>query len=251
MIELNHIYNMDCLEGMRQMENKSIDLVLADPPFGTTQNEWDTPILLDALWKELIRIKKENTAVVLFGSGMFTAEVMISNPKMWKYNLIWEKGERATGFLNANKMPLRSHEDIMVFYQMLPTYNPQFTRGYPTHKRGASSIVNNTYGDFKTISHREYGNQKFPKSVLKFDKPHPPIHPSEKPVDLCEYLIKTYSNENDTVLDFCIGSGTTAEASIRTGRQFIGFEKEKVYFDVAQIRIKKAQEQDKLGEWFE
>jgi len=250
MLDLNKIYCMDCLDGMREIPDKSVDLILADPPFGTTQNGWDAPILLDALWEQIIRIKKEKTAVILFGSGMFTAEVMISNPKMWKYNLIWEKGERATGFLNAHKMPLRSHEDIIVFYQSLPTYNPQFSRGKATHKRDAPSIVNNTYGNFKIIPEREYGNQKFPKSVLKFDKPHPPIHPSEKPVKLCEYLIKTYSNENDIVLDFCIGSGTTAEAAIRTGRQFVGFEKEQSYFDAAEKRIKNAQEQGKLGTWF-
>jgi site-specific DNA-methyltransferase (adenine-specific) len=241
---------MDCLEGMQEIPANSIDLILADPPFGTTQNGWDTPILLGALWGQLIRIKKENTAIILFGSGMFTAEVMASNKKMWKYNLVWEKGERATGFLNSHKMPLRSHEDIMVFYQALPTYNPQFSRGAATHKRGAPNITNNTYGDFKTIPSREYGNQKFPKSVLKFDKPHPPIHPSEKPVDLCEYLIKTYSNENDTVLDFCIGSGTTAEACIRTGRNFIGFEKEPDYFTAASTRATSAMAQGKISGWF-
>ena len=250
MIDLNKIYCVDCLDGMREIEDKSIDLVITDLPFGTTQNEWDTPIPFDSMWGQICRIKKENAAIIFFGSGMFTAELMASNKKLWKYNLIWEKGERATGFLNAHKMPLRSHEDIIVFYQSLPTYNPQFSRGNATHNGGAAVRINNTYGGFERGEQQNYGNQKFPKSVLKFDKPHPPIHPSEKPVKLCEYLIKTYSNENDVVLDFCMGSGTTAEAAIRTGRQFIGFEKEQSYFDAAQIRIKKAQEQGKIGTWF-
>lgn len=250
MIELNRIYHGDCLNLMREIPDKCVDLVLTDLPFGTTQNDWDIPIPFAPMWEQICRIKKEITAIIFFGSGMFTAEVMVSNKKLWRYNLIWEKGERATGFLNAHKMPLRSHEDIMVFYQALPTYNPQFSRGPATHKRDAPNITNNTYGDFKIISQRKYGNQKFPKSVLKFDKPHPPIHPSEKPVLLLEYLINTYSNEGDIVLDFCIGSGATAEACIRTGRNFLGFEKERIYYDGAVLRIKNAQKQGKINTWF-
>jgi site-specific DNA-methyltransferase (adenine-specific) len=226
---------------MREMPDKSVDLVLTDLPFGTTQNEWDKPIPLTPMWEQIYRIKKENTAIIFFGSGMFSAELMMSNKKLWRYNLIWEKGERVTGFLNAHKMPLRSHEDILIFYQSLPTYNPQFTRGVRTHNRGYSAEkVGNTYGmNYRTATDQSLGNQKFPKSILKFDKPHPPIHPSEKPVPLLEYLIRTYSNEGDTVLDFCIGSGSTAEAAVKSQRNYIGIEKEPAYVEIALKRLEK------------
>jgi DNA modification methylase len=149
-------------------------------------------------------------------------------------------------------MPLRIHEDILVFYDHVPTYNPQMERGLKNHSRGnVVTAKNNCYGDFDVAFESNLkGHMKFPQSVLYFDRRHPPIHPTEKPVALCEYLIRTYSNEGDLVLDNCMGSGTTAEACIRSGRQFIGFEKEKTYFDAAQIRIKKAQEQGKIGTWF-
>lgn len=238
-LELNKIYCGDCLDLMRELQDKSIDLVLTDPPYGTTQNEWDKQIPFDQMWEQICRIKKDDTPIIFFGSGMFTAELMMSNKKLWKYNLVWEKGERATGFLNAHKMPLRSHEDILVFYQSAPTYNPQFTRGKATHKSDPEDVVNNTYGDFRHPPRRYYGNQKFPKSVLKFDKVHPPIHPSEKPVPLCEYLIRTYSNEGDTVLDFCVGSAPTAAAAIRSGRNYIGIEKEPAYVEIALKRLEK------------
>jgi DNA modification methylase len=235
---------------MREIPEKSIDMILCDLPYGQTQNEWDTVIPLDLLWCEYLRLIKPTTPIILFGQGMFTAELMQSQKEMWRYNLIWKKGTRPSGFLNADKMPLRNHEDIIVFYQSLPTYNPQFTRGDPTHKRDKPSVTNNTYGDFEIIPQRDYGREKFPKSILDFDRRHPPLHPTEKPVALCEYLIRTYTNEGDLVLDNCMGSGTTAEACIRSGRQFIGFEKEQSYYDAAQIRIKKAQEQGKLDAWF-
>jgi site-specific DNA-methyltransferase (adenine-specific) len=244
-LELNRIYNMDCLDGMREIPDKSVDMILCDLPYGQTQNAWDSIIPLERLWNEYLRLIKQNTAVILFGQGMFTVEVMFSQRAMWRYNLIWEKGNRATGFLNAHKMPMRSHEDLLVFYLSLPTFNPQHTRGIPTHRRDAPRRLNNTYGDFEDGDQRNYGFEKFPKSVLKFDKPHPPIHPTEKPVALCEYLIRTYTNEGDLVLDNCIGSGTTAEACIRSGRQFIGFEKEKTYFDAAQIKELQQREREK------
>ena len=243
------LYNADCLDIMRGMPDKCVDLMVNDLPFGMTQNQWDIPLPIDLLWEQILRIKKENTAIIFFGCGMFTAELMESNKRLWRYNLIWEKGERATGFLNSHKMPLRSHEDIIVFYSSLPTYNPQFTRGDPTHRRDCSDRKNSTYGKFKEDNQRNYGFQKFPKSVLKFDKPHPPIHPSEKPVDLLECLINTYSNPGDVVLDFCMGSGSTGVACIHTGRQFIGVEKEKVYFDAGKARIEDAMRQEKLNSW--
>jgi site-specific DNA-methyltransferase (adenine-specific) len=240
MLELNKIYCGDCLDLMQEMPDKSVDLVLTDLPFGTTQNEWDIPIPFAPMWEHICRIKKENTAIIFFGSGMFTAELMASNKKMWRYNLIWAKN-RSTGFLNAAAMPLRSHEDILVFYSALPTYNPQMSRGNKNHTRGnVTTAKNNCYGDFDvSFETNRKGNQKFPDSILFFDRAHPPIHPTEKPVPLLEYLIKTYSNESDLVLDFCCGSGTTAEACIKSTRNFIGIEKEPAYVAIAENRLEK------------
>ena len=236
---------------MREIPDKSIDNIQCDLPYGQTQNEWDSAIPLKELWEEYIRIIKPAGAIVLFGQGMFTAELMQSQKKRWRYNLIWIKN-RCTGFLNAEKMPLRTHEDILVFYSSLPTYNPQMTRGERNHSRGnVQTAKNNNYGDFDvTFESNLNGFMKHPQSVLYFDRVHPPTHPTQKPAPLLEYLIKTYSNAGDLVLDNCIGSGTTAVAAIRTGRNFIGFEKEQSYFDAAQLRIKKAQEQGKIGMWF-
>jgi DNA modification methylase len=243
---------MDCLEGMQQIEDMSIDLILCDLPYGQTQNEWDSVISLDKLWVEYLRITKPNTAIVLFGQGMFSAELMMSQKEIWRYNLIWDKGS-CTGFLNSGKMPLRNHEDILIFYKELPQYNPQFGIGPKNHGSLGGAVKNNNYGDFKPLKNNNpCCHAKHPTSILKFNKVPPSdlIHPTQKPITLIEYLIKTYSNEGEVILDNCIGSGTTAEACIRTGRQFVGFEKEKTYFDAANIRIKKAQEQGKISEWF-
>jgi DNA modification methylase len=223
------------------MDAESVDAIVTDLPFGTTKNSWDVIIPFDELWKQYNCIRKKNTPIVLFGQGMFTAKLMLSNPTMWRYNLVWDKGDRPTGFLNANKMPLRNHEDILVFYESLPTFNPQMWEGNSsTHSRGSKNKnLNNNYGKYEPTPTVDYGNQKFPISILRFPKPHPPIHPTQKPVSLLEYLIRTYTNENDTVLDSCIGSGTTAVACIRSGRKFIGIEKEEKYFKMANEQIKK------------
>jgi site-specific DNA-methyltransferase (adenine-specific) len=239
---------------MKEIPGKSIDMILCDLPFGQTQNKWDTVIPLDKLWCEYKRITKPSAAIVLFGQGMFTAELMMAQKEMWRYNYIWDKGS-STGFLNANKMPLREHEDILVFYEELPAYNPQFRTGPKTHCRGSLKKDTTTpnYGEHNLVqTNTSLGHAKHPTSILRFNKvpPSDVIHPTQKPTTLCEYLIKTYTNKGDIVLDNCIGSGTTAEACIRTGRQFIGFEKEQMYFVKAQERIKKAQEQGKLEEWF-
>ena len=168
---------------------------------------------------------------------------MLSNKKMHRYNLIWKK-ELSSGFLNANKMPLREHEDIMVFYKKLPTYNPQKVSGNPCHKKGKvvgkmnnNHLQNNNYGNFKCVE--TVGNMKFPTSVLEFSKPHPSVsvHPTQKPVALLEYLIKTYTNEGDVVLDNCMGSGSTCVAAVNTNRHYIGFELDEKYFEIAQKRI--------------
>jgi len=172
---------------------------------------------------------------------MFTAKCMLSNEKLWRYNLIWKKAGRTSGFLNANRMPMRNHEDIMVFYYKQPTYNPQFTYGHePSHKKGKKGILNETnncYGEFEVFETRDYGDRKFPKSILEFDREHPPIHPTQKPVALCEWLIKTYTNEGELVLDNCIGSGTTGIACINTKRHFIGIDNNLEYATIARNRI--------------
>ena len=238
------LYQGDCLEVMKDITDKSIDMILCDLPYGTTQNKWDLVIPFDQLWKEYNRIIKDNGAIVLFAQGMFTSDLMQSNRKYWRYNLIWEK-DRPSGFLNAKRMPLRSHEDICVFYKKLPTYNPQFWEGEPLHGMGnkfkEGNLGNNNYGKFPSHTNpsalRKGDTQKHPRSVLKFSRPHPPIHPTQKSVELCEWLIKTYTNENDVVLDNCMGSGSTGVACMNTNRKFIGIELNDKYFDISINRI--------------
>lgn len=240
MLEIDSIYNEDCIECMKEIDEKSIDLIICDLPYGQTNNKWDEIIPFKDLWREYCRIIKDNGAIILFGSGMFTALTMLSNRKMWRYNLVWKKGDRISGFLNSRKMPLRNHEDIMVFYKKLPTYNPQFTEGNPTHSNGNKlhKLKNNNYGKYNEIINKRNGcTLKYPKSVLNFDRPHPPIHPTQKPVELYEYLIKLYTNEGEIVLDNCSGSGTIAIAALNTKRHFIGIENNKEYFDLSIKRI--------------
>lgn len=231
------LYNDDCLNILPQIACNSIDLCIADMPYAQTQNTWDIEIPLEPLWAELKRVVKPNGAIILFGQGMFTAKVMMSNSIMWRYNLIWNK-QLTTGFLNANKMPLRQHEDIMIFYRKLPIYNPQKVKGLPIHNRGSRSKVNNNYSDFKDVPSKLDG-MKYPTSIINIPKIHSSItkHPTEKPVELLEWLIKTYSNEGETVLDFCMGCGSTGVACQNTGRHFIGIELNNQYFQIAKERI--------------
>ena len=250
--ELDHIYNMDCLEGMKQIPDGTIDAVICDLPYGVLNSKseggsWDTIIPFEPLWTEYRRVCKPTAAIVLFGQGMFTAKLMMSNEKMWRYNLVWDKALK-TGFLNANRMPLRQHEDICVFYKKLPTYNPQMTKCEPrqkNHRRhkinGESSytLTNRCYGKFNDVPDM-ITDEKFPTSIISIPKEHikgKSYHPTEKPVGLLRYLIRTYTNEGDTVLDNCMGSGTTAIACMKEKRHFIGFELNKEYFDIAQRRI--------------
>lgn len=238
------LYNEDCLEAMKSISDKSVDMILCDLPYGVTaKNKWDTVIPYEPLWKEYNRVVKDNGAIVLFGQDKFTAVTMLSNKKNHRYNLIWKK-VLPSGFLNANRMPLREHEDIMVFYKKLPTYNPQKFKGKPCHSKGKvvgnmndAQLKNNNYGDFKCVETE--GDMKFPTSILEFAKPHPSIciHPTQKPVELLEWLIKTYTNENEVVLDNCMGSGSTGVACVNTNRKFIGIEKENEYFEIAKNRI--------------
>lgn len=238
------LYHGDCLQEMNHIQDKSVDMILTDLPYGVLNRsnpsaKWDSVLPLDLLWNQYKRVIKDNGAIVLFGQGMFTAQVMMSNPRWWRYNLIWDK-ELTTGFLNAHRMPLRSHEDIMVFYNKLPTYNPQMTEGKPLHGRGSAykskDNTNRTYGDFEpTEDTRKGSTEKFPKSVLHFPKPHPStvLHSAQKPVPLLEWLIKTYTNEGETVHDSCMGVGSTGIACKNTNRDFIGIELDDKFFEIA------------------
>jgi|SRR5690625_110834 len=243
-MEINRIYNEDCLIGMKQLPDKSIDMVLCDLPYGVTKNDWDSVINLEKLWEQYNRVIKDNGAIVLFGQDKFSAKLMLSNEKYHRYNLIWDK-ELVTGFLNAERMPLRRHEDILVFYKNLPTYNPQKIYGRKNNSKGnykGKEHTNNNYGNFKQLDNREkLGNMKYPASIVSFQKPHPSksIHPTQKPTSLCNWLIKSFTNKGDLVLDSCMGSGTTAISCIETGRNFIGYEQDNNYFKEAQDRIKR------------
>ena len=235
----------DCLELMKDIPDKSIDLILCDLPYGTTRNSWDEVIPFDKLWAQYNRIIKDNGAILLFAQGKFYVNLVSSNMKMFRYDLVWDK-ELISGFLNAKRMPLRRHEQVAVFYKHLPTYNPQFTQGKPLHSKGTAyqtkELTNNNYGDFKaTDDDRAGSTEKYPTSIMKFQKPHPSVcvHPTEKPVALLEYLVKTYTNEGDVVLDNCMGSGSTGVACQNTNREFIGMELDEDYYKLACERIKK------------
>ena len=228
---------------MKDVPDKSIDMILCDLPYGVTaRNKWDEVIPFYPLWKAYERIIKNSGVICLFGQGMFTANLMTSNPEMWRYNLIWHKTQ-PTGFLNANRMPLRSHEDICIFYKQLPTYNPQKTTGHTRklssaeHKKNCKVTTNYNEHNLKSYDSTE----RYPTSIITYSKDIQKIalHPTQKPVALLEYLIKTYTNEGDTVLDNCMGSGSTGIACLNTNRKFIGMELNEEYFEMAKERIDK------------
>ena len=239
-MELNKTYLGDCLDVMKLIDNNSIDMILCDLPYGVTKNKWDSVIDLDKLWGEYERVIKANGAIVLFGQDKFSAKLMLSNEKMHRYNLIWEK-TTPTGHLNAKKMPLRSHEDLLVFYKQLPTYNPQKTTG---HERKVSTAIHKRNSK-KTSNYGEHGlttydsTERYPKSVLKFatDKQKSSLHPTQKPLALIEYLIATYSNEGETILDNCAGSGTTGLAAKNLNRNYIMIENDKVNYEICIERV--------------
>ena len=233
----------DCLELMKDIPDKSIDMILCDLPYGTTQNKSDIIIPFGKLWNSYERIIKDNGAIVLFAQGVFYVDLVNSNRKLFRYDLIWDK-VLTSGFLNAKRMPLRQHEQIAVFYKKLPKYNPQFTSGKPLHSKGKTykdkPIVNQNYGVFHTADDSRAGStEKYPTSILKFQKPHPSIsvHRTQKSVELLEWLINTYTNAGETVLDNCMGSGSTGVACINTNRNFIGYELDEKYFEIAEKRI--------------
>lgn len=238
-----NLYLGDCLELMKNIEDKSVDLILCDLPYGRTHNRWDSVIPFEDLWSNYERIIKDNGAIVLFADGLFMAELMLSNKKIWRYNLVWDK-VLTSGFLNANKQPLRQHEEIVVFYKKQPTYNPQKVKGSKNHSKGSVKVNNNNnYNKYDFIDNKDMlGDMKNPKSILTFSKSHPSVmvHPTEKPVALLEWLIKTYTNEGEIVLDNCMGSGSTGVACKNLNRQFIGIEKDEKYFNIAKERIENA-----------
>ena len=244
MIELDKIYNEDCLEGMKRIDDGAVDCIITDLPYGVLNKgneggKWDSVIPFEPLWEQFKRVTKPNAAIVLFAQGMFTADLMQSNREWWRYNLIWKKGNRCAGFLNANRQPLRNHEDIVVFYQKQPIFNPQKWKGRPNHTHSVHRSVkgNRCYGEHNQMP-TIITEWKFPYSIIDVENEHKDFfHPTQKPVDLLRYLILTYSNEGDIILDATIGSGTTAVAALMEKRHFLGFETNKEYFDIAQGRI--------------
>lgn len=235
----------DCLREMENIADKSIDMVLCDLPYGVTQNKKDIALPFDKLWEQYNRIIKDNGCIALFGQGLFYVDLVNSNRKMFRYDLVWNK-VLTSGFLNANRMPLRQHEQISIFYKKQPTYNPQFTQGKPLHSKGKSyknkEPKNQNYGRFNNTEDVRAGStEKYPTSIVSFKKCHPSkaLHPTEKSVECLEWLIKTYTNVGDVVLDNCAGSMSTGVACIRTGRKGIMIEKDEHYFDVGVERLRK------------
>lgn len=237
----------DCLEIMKDIPTGSIDMVLCDLPYGTTACRWDTVIPFEPLWAEYKRIVKKNGAIVLFGSQPFTSALGASNLAMLKYAWVWEKA-KPTNFANAKKMPLKGFEDILIFYGSLPTYNPQDlvkcsktikNTGTKSRQDAIKENGDSSYMGKNGICGGEYQQEftNYPRGIIKFAQDSSGLHPTQKPVALCEYLIKTYTNEGDVVLDNCMGSGTTGVSSKRLKRRFIGIEREEIYFNIAKKRI--------------
>ena len=231
----------DCLELMKEISDGSIDMILCDLPYGTTRNKWDSIIPLEELWSQYERIIKDNGCIALFAQTPFDKVLGASNLKLLKYEWIWQKN-KATGFLNAKKMPLKEHENILVFYKKLPIYNPQglIKKEKPTVNKGnrgkkKEGAGGTNYGKATKDSLQEYEN--YPKDILNFSVVMTPSHPTQKPVALLEYLIKTYTNEGEIVLDNCMGSGSTGVACKNTNRNFIGFELDEKYFNIAKERL--------------
>ena len=240
------LYNGDCLEVMDRLieEGVIVDAIICDPPYGTTACKWDTVIPFELMWERLNKLIKPNGAIVLFGSEPFSSALRMSNIKNYKYDWVWNKG-RGTDFLNSKRKPLSSYENISVFYLKQPTYNPQFwfsTR----YDRGLVKHSNNTmecYGKTNDVISRAEDGRRYPLNIININKlsgHKKNFHPTQKPVDLLEYLIKTYTNENELVLDFTMGSGSTGVACMNTNRKFIGIELDKNYFNIASKRIEEA-----------
>lgn len=241
------LYHGPCLDIMPELPDKSIDMVLCDLPYGTTACKWDVIIPFEPLWAQYRRLIKDNGAIVLTASQPFTSALVMSNPKMFKYCWVWEKNA-PVGFLNARRMPLKNHEDVCVFSLGQPPYFPQGLKKANTKssRKNGKTKKGGTYGAVRDIDY--YAKEcNFPRTVQRFKRvTNKQIHPTQKPVALMEYLIKTYTNEGETVLDNCLGSGTTAVACENLGRKWIGIEKEEKYCKVAADRIEAEMKQLKL-----
>ena len=238
------LHHGDCLDILPTLADKSVDAIIADPPYGTTACKWDSVIPFEPMWRELKRIIRPRGAIVLFGSQPFTSALVMSNPKWFKYSLVWEK-DSGTNFYNAPYQPFKVHEDIAIFSPAaasfsrrgVMSYYPQVVAGRVyTAAQGRARHTYHAYADAHITVNL---GTRYPRSVLKFNTENG-IHPTQKPLALLEYLVKTYTNEGDTVLDFTMGSGTTGEACINTGRDFIGIEKEQTYYDIAASRLETA-----------
>ena len=224
----------DCLDVLPKISDKSVDIVLTDPPYGTTACKWDSVIPFSLMWLNLKRIIKDNGCIALFGSEPFSSFLRTSNIKWFKYDWYWNK-KQGTGFLSAKYQPLKNIEQILIFYKKTPLYNPQFTKGkpYKIKQGGVSKVYDNP--DKEVITNNN--GFRYPLTLIEFNRDKNKLHPTQKPVNLLEYLIKTYTNENDTVLDFTMGSGSTGVACKNLNRKFIGIEKDQKYFNIAKDRI--------------
>lgn len=224
-MDINKIYDMDCLELLSSLDDNSVDMFFIDPPYGETHNNWDTLVPIKPFWEQISRTAKPDTPILIFGHGAFTAQMIMSNIEQYRYTIIWQK-TTPTNYLNAHKMPLRVHEDIIVFYDKLPYYNPIKTTGhtrktsFKDHKRDCVKTSN--YNNHKLINYDS--TERFPVDIWKFatDKQKLAIHPTQKPLELCKYAIRTYSEPDDLIVDCCCGSGTILQAAKLTGRQYIG-----------------------------
>ena len=232
------LINGDCLIEMKNIKDKSIDMILCDLPYGMTRNNWDIVIPFDKLWEEYNRIIKDNAAIVLFGSQPFTSIMITSNLNMFRYCLVWEKN-KFSDFLNAKRKPMKTNEDIAIFYKKQPIYNPQYWYSTPYTRWNTQQAVDKqtNYGNHKENFVESLDGKRLPTTVLKFNRIDRPVHPTQKPVDLLEWLIKTYTNEENIVLDNCMGVGSTGIACKNLKRNFIGIELNKTYYDIANTLI--------------
>ena len=242
MIELNKIYNEDCLEGMRRIPDKSVDMILCDLPYGTTACKWDTIIPFEPLWEQYERVIKDGGAIVLTAAQPFTSALVMSNPKWFKYSWVWDK-VKPSGFQIAKYRPMMRQEDVLVFGKAKVQYYPIMTNREKQKKSKVYSSSDSSPLASNDGEERTY-TQKYPQSILTYSNANQrgKVHPTQKPVALFEYLIKTYTNENETVLDNCMGSGTTAIACLNTNRNYIGFELDESYYNIANERIEKCNE---------
>lgn len=245
---MNRLFEGDCLEYMKQIPDGSVDMILCDLPYGMTQNQWDCYIPMDKLWEQYNRIIKQNGAIVLTSNGVFTAKLILSQPNIYKYKWVWEKS-KPTNFLNAKKQPLRKHEDVCVFYKKQPTYHPQMTQGEPYDKGVRKNQLCGNYGDFEPV-HVASEGERYPTDIIYVktaESEGAVLHPTQKPIELGRYMVRTYTNPGDVVLDNTFGSGSFLVAALIEGRNFIGIEKnenvalfkreEIDYIDVAKRRL--------------